>query len=103
MSPFLFLLDAEALNLLVAQAKRDKRIKGIKVSRKICITHLLFVDDVLIFGWGSLNEWSKLNEILNLFCSAIGMMINPKKSTFLKSNISTKVELYVSQIIPFTF
>lgn len=45
-----------------------------------------------------------LYEILQLFCSAIGMIIITKKSILLKSNIVEEVERNVlSQIMPHTF
>ena len=45
------------------------------------ITHLLFVDDVLIFCSGERGETHVLKEILELFSKATGMEINFSKST----------------------
>jgi hypothetical protein len=37
---------------LILQARRRNLIKGINVSMDVFLTHLLFVDDVIIFGAG---------------------------------------------------
>ena len=57
LSPYLFLLIIEGMSLLINQAKKDKKIMGIKVAASIYISHIFFVDDVLLFGDGSLLEW----------------------------------------------
>lgn len=70
LTPFLFILVTETLNLLVKQAKNEHKIKGIKVPYEISLTHFLFVDDVLLFGWGSIEEWEAFKDILQLLCSS---------------------------------
>ena len=52
LSPFLFLLVAEALSKSLHNAREVRLIKGVKVENQIEITHVLFVDDVLMFGDG---------------------------------------------------
>ena len=56
LSPFLFLLVAEALSRLIHNAKEIRKIEGIKVSNLEEVTHTLFVDDVLGFGKGTIME-----------------------------------------------
>ena len=53
LSPFSFLLVADALSRLILKARREGKIEGVKVSRSKEITHTLFVDDVLLFGIGA--------------------------------------------------
>lgn len=72
----------EGLSLLINQAKSYGTIKGIKFSNTVTLTHTLFVDDVLIFGDGSLLEWLHYKYLINLFCGVSGMTINPRKSSF---------------------
>ena len=50
----LFLLVIEGLGLLIKDAQRKGKIKGIKVSSLLAVSHLLFVDDVVLFGIGTL-------------------------------------------------
>ena len=56
LSPFLFLLVAEALSRLIHNAKEIREIEGIKVSNLEEVTRTLFVDDVLGFGKGTIME-----------------------------------------------
>ncbi|XP_027067692.1 uncharacterized mitochondrial protein AtMg01250-like [Coffea arabica] len=50
LSPYLFLLISEGFLNLLAQAERNKRLTGMKISRHgPSITHLFFADDSLIF------------------------------------------------------
>ena len=44
------------------------------------LTHLLFVDDVLLFIGGTRREAETLRDILLLFSKATGMQINDQKS-----------------------
>ena len=80
MSPLLFILVIEGLSLLIEDAKRNGRIKGIKISPQLFLTHLLFVDDVIMFGLGLFEEWMAFKVILDTFCEASGMRINMDKS-----------------------
>lgn len=81
LSPLLFLLVMEGLSILIASAKRSGGFSGLKIMEHFYLTHLLFVDDILIFLNGSVRDTTSLNEILNLFCSATGIEINRGKST----------------------
>ena len=53
LSPLLFLLVIEGLSLLIWESKRKGIIQRIIISPLLSITHLLFVDDVDLFGYGS--------------------------------------------------
>jgi len=81
LSPLLFLLVAEGLSRAIIKAKNEGRFQGILVAPNLNISHLLFVDDVLIFCSGSRGDTRVLNEILDLFSKATGMEINAGKST----------------------
>ena len=64
--PLLFLMVIEGLSRLIDTMKSSK-IKGIKVSSSTYITHLLFVDDVFIFGIRYLAEFHTFKGILDPF------------------------------------
>ena len=72
----------EGLSLMIADAKQNGLIKGIKISNDLIITHLLFVDDVILFGMGTVADWIAFKVILDTFCAASGMNINMDKSCF---------------------
>jgi hypothetical protein len=57
LSPLLFLLIVEGLSRLLKKLVEEDKIKGVAVAKGIRITHLLFVDDIILFGRGSLTEW----------------------------------------------
>lgn len=54
LSPLLFLMVIERLRLLIKNAKSNGWFWGFSFSPSLIISHLLFVDDVLIFGRGVL-------------------------------------------------
>jgi hypothetical protein len=46
------------------------------------------VDDIILFGKGSLDEWKVIKEALDLFCNATGMTFSSQKSQFLEGGWS---------------
>jgi hypothetical protein len=67
MSPLLFLLVAEGLSRAIEEAKAHGEFQGIAITPNLRVTHLLFVDDVLIFCNGKRRDAEKLKSILELF------------------------------------
>ena len=69
-------------------------IVGIEVVASIFIIHLLFVDDILLFGGGTQREWQAIKNALDVFCDATGMSISPNKSQFYQSKwVPTELEI----------
>jgi hypothetical protein len=89
LSPLLFLLIVEGLSRAIQEQVRDKKIEGIPVARGIRITHLMFVDDVILFGSGSISEWEVFKEVLELFCKATGMDFSPTEVCFFRSRVGS--------------
>ena len=73
LSPLLFILIIEGLSLLIADAREHGLIKGIKISSSLALTHLLFVDDVILLGTSTFSEWMAFEVILSTFYKASGM------------------------------
>ena len=65
------------------------------------ITHLLFVDDVILFGLGIVDEWIAYKEALDLFWSATGMSVSLEKSSFLFDDVDEEIRLHISALLPF--
>ena len=83
LSPLLFIPVIEGLNLLIADARDHGLIKGIKISSSLALTHLLFVDDVILLGSGRLSEWIAFDVILISYLNVIhspitSIDLNPK-------------------------
>ena len=101
LSPFLFILVIEGLSLLIADARDHGLIKGIKISSSLALTHLLFVDDVILLGIGTLSEWMAFEVILSTFCKASGMNISLEKSCFLYNNVEEDIILDIARVLPY--
>ena len=56
LSPFHFLLVAEALRRSIHNTREERMIKGVRIANQIELTHVLFVYDVLMFGQGTLGN-----------------------------------------------
>ena len=65
------------------------------------LTHLLFVDDVLIFYYGSVKDFNTLDDILKLFSKATGMNINFEKSTVTTHLLNEDEEQEIWTLFPF--
>eukprot|EP00253_Pinus_taeda_P033955 PITA_33955 len=101
LSPLLFLLVTEGLSRLIHNARRSNKIKGIEVAINISISHLLFVDDILIFSNGSYNELKELRDIFDLFMKATGMLINSGKSQVCVAGLNRRESSAMSNLFPF--
>ena len=75
----------DGLSRLISNAKQAGNLRGIQVSRNQNLTHVLFVDDVLLFGIASVVEWRNYYDIVNTYCSASGMKISSSKSILIHS------------------
>ena len=97
----LFILVIDALSLLIIDAREKGFIRGIKISSILALTHLLFVDDVILLGSGTLLEWIAFDVILSTFCKASGMSISVDKSCFLYNNVDVGILGDIGRVIPY--
>jgi len=67
LSPLLFLLIMEVLRRAIIAACNRKQLVVIKISENFYLTHLLFVDDILIFLDGSVGDTIVLQNIFTIF------------------------------------
>jgi hypothetical protein len=101
LSPLLFLLVAECLSRYLHEEKATGSFRGIKITHGFYISHLLFVDDILIFCDGSRQDIGKLCDGLLLFKHATGMEINKQKSSITFSSMEDEEILYFLERLPF--
>ena len=74
-------------------------IIGFQYSPSLSLTHMLFVDDVILFGIGIVNEWGAYKDAMDLFCSATGMAVNNEKSSFLYQNVDEETRLHIATLL----
>ncbi|KAL0320306.1 UNVERIFIED_CONTAM: putative mitochondrial protein [Sesamum radiatum] len=87
LSPYLFLLCAEAFCGMIRNKERNEIIQGIAVSRSVPrVSHLLFADDTLIFCRATPEAMLCLKRILTLYEQGSGLKINLKKSVMVVSS-----------------
>ena len=91
----------EGLSLLIEDARNHGYVKGIKISKDLSFTHLLFIDDVILFGVGTYDEWLAFKVLLDTFCAASGMLINTEKSCFLSNNVEEGMISRITRSLPF--
>lgn len=88
LSPFLFLLAAEGMSLLMRKAERLQCFEGTEVGRaKVMVTHLQFADDTILMGKASESNAKSLKGMLRLFELASGLKVNYSKSSLVGLHI----------------
>jgi len=100
LSPLLFLLLIEGLSKMISGCKERGTFQGINITKSLAITHLLFVDDIVIFGSHSCREWEILSEVFKTFSLASGMIINYEKSVLIPHNISQHIQAHIHTLFP---
>lgn len=100
MSP-LFLLVIEGLSRSLVHARRRRSTQGIKVGSSEILTHLLFVNDVLLFCLGSASELSVFIDLILLYKKVIGMEFNEAKSTLYNYGLDKDLEADLDSFFPF--
>lgn len=68
MSPFLFILCTEVLSRLLNREVERNNLKGISIKRGCPgVTHLLFADDLIVFGEASVEEATSIMGCLETY------------------------------------
>jgi ribonuclease HI len=92
-SPYLFLICAEAFSSMLNQADKMGKLEGIKICNEApSFNHLLFADDSLILLKVSEENVKHLQHILNLYEVSSGQTVNIDKSSVVFSKNTSKEE-----------
>ena len=87
LSPFLFILVVEILNKLLKRAAKSGVIEGISVgSQNVCLTHLQFTDDAILFCPDCRDVLLNFRRILDCYGMILGLRINYEKSAIIPLN-----------------
>ena len=81
----------EGLSKLIGKDKKDKNLTCVKIAFFHYITHLLFVDDVILVGNRSIEYWETFHGIIKVFCEALGMEFSLIKSCFPHNDVHEDV------------
>ena len=73
--------------------KREQNIRGLRFSKDVTISHLLFADDNLIFSRASVADCKVLKEIFDYYAKASGQIFNLEKSSIFFSGRVTNNQL----------
>jgi hypothetical protein len=90
LSPFLFLLAAEGLNVLMPTMVEQNMFTGYSLGEQesVMVSHLQFADDTLLVGVKSSANVRALRAVLVLFELMSGLKVNFHKSMLVGVNIS---------------
>jgi hypothetical protein len=90
LSPFLFLLAAEGLDVLMTTMVERNMFTGYRVGNQdpVMVSHLQFADDTLLLGEKSWANVRALRSVLVLFELMSGLKVNFHKSMLVGVNIS---------------
>lgn len=81
LSPYLFIMVADAFSRLLRKAVNKKLAHGARASHSgPVISHLFFADDSLLFTRANQKECSTIVDLLNVYEAASGQKINYDKS-----------------------
>ena len=81
-SPYLFLLCAEALSALLMKANEEGVIKGVPTSKRgPRISHIFFADNSLLFCRSTPTQWESLTGVLKVYEEASGQRLNNNKTS----------------------
>jgi hypothetical protein len=84
LSLYLFLFVADGLSQLLQQEIQRQRLHELRINRSSPgISHLLFVDDTLLFVEASENQDQIIKDVLCRFERSTGQLINPSKCSLL--------------------
>ena len=67
----------------------------------LAFTNLIFMDDVILFGQGTLDDWIFFWSIFDIFTTTSAMTVSIDKSSFLMNNLSDTLVNDIKVLFPF--
>ncbi|XP_019183638.1 PREDICTED: uncharacterized protein LOC109178457 [Ipomoea nil] len=93
LSPYLFIICAKGLSLLLQQANNTGLIHGCRVSRGAPqISHLFFADDSLLFFKANVEEANEVRRCLTVYEDLSGQVVNYHKSSICYSRNTSNMD-----------
>jgi hypothetical protein len=93
-SPYLFVLCMDKLSHLIIHEVNRGKWKGIKAGRDgPMVSHLMFADDLLLFGEAKEEQMQCVIDTLNKFCNLSGQEVSQEKtSIYFSKNVSRELK-----------
>ncbi|XP_040994329.1 uncharacterized protein LOC121240869 [Juglans microcarpa x Juglans regia] len=100
LSPYIFIICAEALSSLINKAEGEGLIHGVPIAKnRLRVSHLFFADDCLIFCKANAIEWDRLFGLLRAYESASGQRLNLEKTSIIFSkNTARATQQFIMSI-----
>lgn len=100
LSPYLFILCVKILSFMLHQAEEKGIISGVPIGRHgLCVNHLLFAGNSLLFCKVNLLEWSRVMGILESYEKVFGQALNKEKtSLFFNKNTPHAIQENITRI-----
>jgi hypothetical protein len=101
---FSFYIGSEVFSRLMFKEERIGSIQGLWIARNyLAIHHLLFANDLLIFGKATIYVAASIKSCIDKYCKWSGQMVNTSKSSikFSKNTLSSKSKA-MSSIFPYS-
>lgn len=81
LSPYLFVRCVERLAYLILEVVEERKWEPLKPCRGCpALSHLFFADDLLLMGKATVSTTRTIKRVLDKFCEASGLNLNPTKS-----------------------
>nr|KAJ0200979.1 hypothetical protein LSAT_V11C600328170 [Lactuca sativa] len=88
LSPFLFIMEMEDLNIAMKEAVEKGIFKGLSIPNvRPPMSHIFYADDVIFLGEWSKHNIDNLGRILRCFYVSSGLQVNFKKSKLVGSGV----------------
>lgn len=92
LSPFLLVIEMQILSRMLEKAWDFSWFQGMRLSLAgPPLSHLLYVDDLILFGQASMREARCFQQCLDLFSSCFGQAPNAQKSTIFSTKNTLRV------------
>ncbi|GJU81687.1 RNA-directed DNA polymerase, eukaryota, reverse transcriptase zinc-binding domain protein [Tanacetum coccineum] len=102
MSPYIFTMVMEVFTLILQKHIKDfKKFKYHWGCKKLGISHLCFVDDLLVLSHGDLESIMVIKKAMDLFSSVSGLNPNIGKNTVFFGNVPENIKQQILHILPF--
>nr|GEV45082.1 hypothetical protein [Tanacetum cinerariifolium] len=101
-SPYIFTLVMEVLNMIMIKEIRESgKFKYHYGCKELKLTHMCFIDDLLILCNDDKESIGVVNKVLNEFSEVSGLLPNLNKSTIFFRSVNEGLKRELLQILPF--